>query len=285
MRRRVTKNQQETVIKNRPERKFFYPCGEDGSKAGRASRFFAPSDLPSYLLSSTSMPRRHILLFGFRSRLQPREASMRKKISLRRHEANKKEVFDMTGNRFEESWRQSLPPDEYMRYVEAAKREAKCRACGAPIPKGTKHSCFRFQDNLWRRSFRLCNVCLDKIMGEAKSKERKPAQGNEATRPEAGREVPSLINVAVPSAESFDSLRSEVIAHREERATARAREGGRERDAEMALLMDARDSLIRELRMSQIIMECQEAAITSYRDFLSKTKGRKAFESDKEVMI
>jgi hypothetical protein len=173
------------------------------------------------------MPRRHILLFGFRSRLQPREASMRKKISLRRHRADKKEVFDMTENRFDESWRQTLPPDEYMRYVEAAKREAKCRACGTPIPKGIKHLCFRFQDNLWRRSFRLCNPCLAKIIREAKKKGKKQSTQNDATRPVAREGSPSLINVALPSEEALDSLRSEMIAHQEDRATACAREGGR----------------------------------------------------------
>jgi hypothetical protein len=173
------------------------------------------------------MPRRHILLFGFRSRLQPREASMRKKISLRRHQPNKKEVFDMTENRLDESWRQPLPPNEYMRYVEAAKREAKCRACGAPIPKGTKHLCFRYRDGAWRRSFRLCNLCLGKIISEATSRERKPTKGNDATRPEARKRTPSLINIALPSAESFDSLRSEILARQEARETARAQKGGR----------------------------------------------------------
>jgi len=245
----------------------------------RAFCLFPPSDLPSYLLSSDSMPRRHILLFGFRSRLQPREASMRKKISLRRHRADKKEVFDMTENRFDESWRQGLPPDEYMRYVEAARREAKCRACGAPIPKGIKHLCFRFQDSMWRRSFRLCNPCLAKIIREAKKKGKKQSTQNDATRPVAREGSPSLINVALPSAESFDSLRNEIEAHQEDRATARAQKGGRVHDAEMALLMDARDSLLKELRMSQITIECQKAAITSYRDFFSKAKQAKALEN------
>jgi len=193
----------------------------------RAFCLFPPSDLPSYLLSSNSMPRRHILLFGFRSRLQPREASMRKKISLRRHRANKKEVFDMTENRLDESWRQPLPPNEYMRYVEAAKREAKCRACGASIPKGTKHLCFRYQDSAWRRSFRLCKLCLGKIIREAKRKEREQARGNDATRPEARKSTPSLLNIALPSAESFDSLRSEILARHEARETAFAQKGGR----------------------------------------------------------
>ena len=244
------------MIEARANRHFFYPCGDDNSKAWHASRFFAPNDLPSYLLSSDSMPRRHILLFGFRSRLQPREASIRKKISLRRHRADKKEVFDMTENRFDESWRQTLPPNEYMRYVEAAKREAKCRACGAPIPKGIKHLCFRFQDNSWRRSFRLCNPCLGKIIREAKRNAKKKSKQNDATRPEAREGPPSLINIALPSAESFDSLRNGIEAHQEARETACAQKGGRIRDVEMVLLMDARNSLLKGLRMSQIIMEC-----------------------------
>jgi hypothetical protein len=152
---------------------------------------------------------------------------MRKKISLRRHRSNKKEVFDMTENRFDESWRQALPPDEYMRYVEAAKREARCRACGAPIPKATKHLCFRFQDGLWRRSFRLCNACLGKIIREAKRKNKKQSKQNDATRSEAREGAPSLINIALSSAESFDSLRNQIEAHQEAKETAHAREGGR----------------------------------------------------------
>ena len=162
----------------------------------------------------------------------------------------------MTENRFDESWRQGLPPDEYMRYVEAARREAKCRACGAPIPKGIKHLCFRFQDSMWRRSFRLCNPCLAKIIREAKKKGKKQSTQNDAARPVAREGSPSLINVALPSAESFDSLRNEIEAHQEARETACAQKGGRVRDVEMALLMDARNSLLKGLRMSQIIMEC-----------------------------
>jgi len=185
----------------------------------------------------------------------------------------------MTENRFDESWGQTLPPDEYMRYVEAARREAKCRACGAPIPKGVKHLCFRFQDNYWRRSFRLCNLCLGKIISEAKKKGKKQSTQNDAARPVAREGSPSLISVALPSAEALDSLRSEMIAHQEDRATACAREGGRVCDVEMALLMDARDSLLKELRMSQITIECQEAAITSYRDFFSKAKQARALEN------
>jgi hypothetical protein len=124
--------------------------------------------------------------------------------------------------------RQVLPPDEYMRYVEAAKREAKCRACGAPIPKGKKHLCFHYQDDAWRRRFRLCNLCLSKIIREATKKEGKRARANGTARPYAREGKPSLINIALPGREFFDSLRSNIPAQQETKETACSERGGRD---------------------------------------------------------
>ena len=121
----------------------------------------------------------------------------------------------------------TLPPDEFLRYVEAAGKEAKCRACGAPIPKGTKHLCFRFQDGAWRRSFRLCNLCLSKIAREAKKKGGEHAQANDKARPYAREGKPSLTNIALPGREFFDSLRSNIPARQETEETACPERGGR----------------------------------------------------------
>lgn len=153
------------MIEARSNRHFFYPWWGEGPKAWRASRRFAQGDLPSYLLGSNAMPRRHILLSG----QEPQAEHPIKEISLRRHGSNKKEVFDMTENLKADGGRRGLPPDEYMRYVEAAKREARCRACGGPIEPGRLHFCFRYRDGAWRRKFRLCGSCIRRILQEVKT--------------------------------------------------------------------------------------------------------------------
>ena len=75
----------------------------------------------------------------------------------------------MTENLKADGGRRGLPPDEYMRYVEAAKREARCRACEGPIEPGRLHFCFRYQDGAWRRKFRLCGSCIRRILQEVKT--------------------------------------------------------------------------------------------------------------------
>ena len=59
------------------------------------------------------------------------------------------------------------PPNEFRRFFEAARGQAKCRACGSPIPEGAGHLCFRHWDGAWRKSFRLCGACLAKASREA----------------------------------------------------------------------------------------------------------------------
>ena len=113
-----------------------------------------------------------------------------------------------------------IMPPEYMRYVEAADRTAKCRACGEPIATGTKHFCFRYQDAAWRRSFRLCNQCLSKIIREAAKKGVKRTQSDGTARPCAREGKPSLINIALPGREFFDSLRSDIPAYQETKEAA-----------------------------------------------------------------
>lgn len=94
----------------------------------------------------------------------------------------------------------NIHPDEYMRFVNAASKQAKCRACGMPIPAGLNHLCFSYQDAGWRRSFRLCRACLEKIMRAIK---RKPKPAKKI------RKEPDAIapNIALPGMATFDRIK------------------------------------------------------------------------------
>jgi len=86
----------------------------------------------------------------------------------------------VTGAELRRRLARMAPPNEFRRFFEEARREAKCRACGSPIPRGAGHLCFRHWDGAWRKSFRLCGACLGKASREA-GKRGAPKSDKEVT--------------------------------------------------------------------------------------------------------
>lgn len=111
-----------------------------------------------------------------------------------------------------------MPRDEHMRFVDMARKQAKCRACGMPIPAGVNHLCFRYQDAGWLRSFRLCSACLNKIMRAIK---RKPKPAKQARM----KADVIVSNIALPDKAFFKGLGEAIESSRPEAAQPASREG------------------------------------------------------------